>query len=114
MIQYACGREKPPKRERVVMKLDETNAKFAVVKTTFHNGGTISFHKSFDAAVKSMEKWIGNSPCTCGCAAVVPVASDAETLREYRLRTGNYEYTLYADLPEWDSVSGLRYDRLCR
>ena len=96
------------------MKLDETNARFAVVKTAFHNGGTVSFHKSWDAAVKSMERWIGNSSCTCGCAAVVPVTLEAQ--KEIRAKGGYYddETPLYADLPEWDSVSCLRYDRLCR
>ena len=96
------------------MKLDASNARFAVVKTAFHNGGTISFHRSWDAAVKSMNAWIGDSSCTCGCAAVVPVAKDVETLREYERNTGNYEYTLYADLPEWDPSAGFRYNQLCK
>jgi len=96
------------------MKLTEQNARFAVVKTAFHNGGTISFHKSWDAAVKSMEKWIGDSSCTCGCAAVVPVTFEAQ--KEIGAKGGYYdnECPLYADLPEWDSTSHLNPYNLCR
>ena len=96
------------------MKLDETNAKFAVVKTAFHNGGTISFHTSWDAAVKSMAKWIGNSSCTCGCAAVVPVTFEAQ--KEIRAKGGYYDQDcpLYADLPELDSIRHHQPYELCR
>ena len=78
------------------MKLDETNAKFAVVKTAFHNGGTIGFYNSLDAAKKAALRYQGGSGCWCGCAEVVPLTREAQkTLTEYEAPA------LYADLPEW-------------
>ena len=35
------------------MKLNENNAKFAVVASAFHGGGVISFHNSLKAALKA-------------------------------------------------------------
>ena len=96
------------------MKLTEKNARFAVVRTAFHSGGTISFHKSFEAASKARDRWIGESTCACGCAAVVPVTHEAR--REIAVKGGYYddEHQLYADLPEWDACKGFRYDTICR
>ena len=78
------------------MKLNETNAKFAVVKTAFHNGGTIGFYNSLDAAKKAALRYQGGSGCRCGCADVVPVTRDAQ-----KLLTEFETPALYADLPEW-------------
>ena len=89
------------------MKLDETNARFAVVKTAFHNGGTISFHNSLDAAMKTKKKY-QHGECVCGCAGVVPVTEDAQNeIIAARDRWNNPIYTayvapaLYANLPEF-------------
>ena len=89
------------------MKLNESNAKFAVVKTAFHNGGALSFHNSLDEAIKQAKK-LQRGECVCGCADVVPVTEEAR--KEYmnaRDKWNNPIYSgyavpaLYADLPEW-------------
>ena len=93
------------------MKLDASNARFAVVGTAFHNGGTYSFHNSYDAAIKA-KKQHQSETCTCGCAGVVPVTEDA--LREM-IATGDYydRPALYTDLPDWEPGKQTPY-QLCK
>ena len=51
-------------------KLTEETARYAIVKTAFHGGGTISFHRSLDAAIKAANRYINAGNCSCGCAGV--------------------------------------------
>jgi len=89
------------------MKLTEKNARFAVVRTAFHNGGTVSFHTSLEAAMKAKRSY-QNTDCICGCAGVVPVTVEAQNeIIAARDRWNNPIYTayaaptLYASLPEF-------------
>ena len=102
------------------MKLTEKNARFAVVKTAFHNGGTISFHNSLEAAKNAALKF-QSAGCSCGCADVVPVTIDAQKeIITARDRWGNPLYmeygapALYADLPEWGASSNLSPYQICK
>ena len=89
------------------MKLTEKNAQYAVVKTAFHNGGTISFHNSLEAAKNAALKF-QSAGCSCGCADVVPVTESAQkTLTEYEVPA------LYSNLPEWGAC-GISPYQLCR
>lgn len=101
------------------MKLDETNAKFAVVKTAFHNGGTISFHNSLEAAIKSKNENTSET-CSCGCCGIVPITVDAQKeIVNYRDRWNNPIYlnyappALYETLSYWDAGKFGPYE-LCR
>lgn len=101
------------------MKLDETNAKFAVVKTAFHNGGTISFHNSLEAAIKSQIENTSKT-CACGCCGIVPITKDAQKeIVNYRDRWGQPIYmdfappALYASLSYWDPGKQGPYE-LCK
>lgn len=58
------------------MKLNEKNARFAVVKTAFHGGGVISFHRSLEEAIKSDRKY-SSGGCICGCCRVIPITEEA-------------------------------------
>lgn len=58
------------------MKLNEKNARFAVVKTAFHGGGVISYHNSIEEAIKSDRKYSSGS-CICGCCRVIPITEEA-------------------------------------
>ena len=58
------------------MKLNEKNARFAVVKTAFHGGGVISYHNSLEEALKSDRKY-SSGGCTCGCCRVIPITEEA-------------------------------------
>ena len=63
------------------MKLDETNAKFAVVRRAFHGGRAVSFHTSAEAAERAAKRH--QSPaCACGGCAV------ALTIDEYNALPG--------------------------
>ena len=102
------------------MKLTEENARFAVVKTAFHNGGTVSFHVSLDEAMKAKKK-LQRGDCVCGCAGVVPVTIDAQKeIVKARDRWGNPLYmeygapALYADLPEFGVGSRVSPYALCK
>ena len=102
------------------MKLDETNSKFAVVKTAFHNGGTVCFTNSLDVAEREEHKFCG-SDCECGCCGIVPVNEEgAKELRTRKDRNGYPYYVedipaMYADLPTWElgkqhySTQGLHF-----
>jgi len=100
------------------MKLTEKNAKFAVVATAFHRGGTISFHNSLESAIKARAKFALNS-CECGCAGVVPVTAEARAeMRAYRDKYNNPVYAighlpLYANLPTYQANGESPY-QLCR
>ena len=84
------------------MKLDETNARFAVVRTAFHNGGTISFHNSLEAA-KTAKKQNTSATCECGCCGVVPVTPEARTeLMDDANRSWYHIPVLYSELEYWD------------
>jgi hypothetical protein len=102
------------------MKLTENNARFAVVKTAFHNGGAVSFHNSLEAAMKAKKK-LQRGECVCGCADVVPVTIDAQNeIVAARDRWNNPIYTadsapaLYADLPEFGVGGRVSPYALCR
>ena len=58
------------------MKLNEKNARFAVVKTAFHGGGVISYHNSVVEAIKADKKFSSGS-CICGCCRVIPITEEA-------------------------------------
>ena len=58
------------------MKLNEKNARFAVVKTAFHGGGVISYHNSIEEALKADKKFSSGS-CICGCCRVIPITEEA-------------------------------------
>lgn len=107
------------------MKLSEKNAKYAIVKTAFHAGGTLSFHNSLEAANRKAVNFRGT--CMCGCCAVVPVTAEAREemwntknndpcayprypYREYRERIE--DIALYADVPEYDP--NMHYSTICR
>lgn len=98
------------------MKLDEKNARFAVIATAFHGGGVISFHKSLKAALRA-DKESTQGGCTCGCCAVVPITREAR--RELaRAEYSEYsacdesEITLYKDLPCY--TGNEHYSRICK
>tara|TARA_R110002073_G_scaffold322027_3_gene498461 strand:- start:1815 stop:2363 length:549 start_codon:yes stop_codon:yes gene_type:complete len=46
---------------------------FAVVRTSFHNGGIVSLWKTEKGAQWAIWNDFGQSECTCGCGVVVPV-----------------------------------------
>ena len=58
------------------MKLTEKNSKFAVVKTAFHGGGVVSYHRSLTEALKSERKYASGG-CICGCCRVIPITEEA-------------------------------------
>lgn len=108
------------------MKLNEKNARYAVVKTAFHNGGTLSFHNSLEAAERRAKAFRGD--CKCGCCEVIPVTKEAReemwdtkspdpcAYPRYPYR-GEYlegpdDITLYEDLPEYDP--SMNYSTICR
>ena len=88
------------------MKLTEKNARFAVVKTAFHNGGTISFHNSIYEALR-VERKYGSGECKCGCCSVVPITVDARDELCHVLGLVYAVPTLYADLPTWSAASSV-------
>lgn len=101
--------------------LNETNSKFAVVRTSFHNGGAICFTNSLDVAKKAARKFTGDS-CACGCCAVVPVTVEAKqeyldsfdkSSNEYMYYAYNEPMKLYAELPEW-APGKYHYGAICR
>ena len=91
------------------MKLNEDNAKFAIVKTAFHGGGTASFHNSLDAAIKARRK-IKNPNCTCGCCAIVPITEEA---RREMIKNGYDPIYLYDEIPFY-TANGEHYGKICR
>ena len=58
------------------MKLNEKSARFAVVKTAFHGGGVISYHRSITEALKADKKF-SSGTCICGCCRVIPITEEA-------------------------------------
>lgn len=90
-------------------KLNEKNAKFAVIKTAFHNGGTIGFYNSLAYAEK-----IANDntqkECCCGCCGVVPVN---ELGRKEMQKNGYLADMLYDEYPTY-SANSEHYSQLCR
>lgn len=95
------------------MKLTEKNARFAVVKTAFHNGGTISFHTSLDSALKVQRRY-SSGGCTCGCCSVCPITEDAQKEMVKTLEFCYHVPTLYADLPTWGAVPNLSPYQICK
>lgn len=62
---------------------------FVAVRTAFHGGGAISWHRSLAAAEKSAKQYKGNG-CACGCAGVV-------TAEEYaKLPSKDETFSTYA------------------
>lgn len=100
------------------MKLNENNSKFAIVKTAFHNGGTISFHNSLESALKAEKKNTSES-CACGCCGIVPVTAEAKKeILIYRDKWNNPiiyndNIPLYSDLSEY-CANGEHYSQLCK
>lgn len=58
------------------MILSPENSGFAVVRTAFHGGGVVSYHKSLKAAERAQRRHTVPG-CTCGCCAVIPVTPEA-------------------------------------
>lgn len=75
---------------------NEKNAQFAVVRTAFHGGGVVSYHKTLHAAELSARRArVGR--CCCGCAYVVPL-----TRRAQAAQAASWEpLPLLSELPEW-------------
>lgn len=94
------------------MKLTEKNAQYAVVKTAFHSGGTVSFHRSLNAAMRARDAFQG--ACDCGCAGVVPVTKEAREYAKYMIDTCRGDSPLYADLPEFGAGGRVSPYELCR
>lgn len=100
------------------MKLNATNSKFAVVKTSFHGGGIISFHNSLAEAEKA-EHNHQSGDCQCGCCGIVPVnVEGAAELKQRKDRDGYPYYvneipTMYADLPMFEPGK-YHYRTLCK
>lgn len=86
MILYNCQEEQQRAKAQIkigkvkmvedMKKLNEENARFAVVKTAFHGGGIASMHTSLSSAFKSARKNTVHE-CICGCAEVFPVTAEA-------------------------------------
>lgn len=91
------------------MKLNETNARFAVVRTAFHGGGTISFHNSLKEAMK-IKKANTQDDCECGCCTIVPVTEEA---KKELSKIGYYSNWLYEELPFYEA-NGEHYSAICR
>jgi len=99
------------------MKLTENNAKFAIVKTAFHGGGTISFHNSLESAIKA-EKQNTSETCTCECCGIVPITAEAKKeMLSYRDEWNELvfqgEISLYSELSECQA-NGEHYTQLCK
>ena len=96
------------------MKLNEKNAKFAVVRTAFHGGGVVSYHTSLAAAERA-ERSETNSSCCCGCCGIVPITIQAaKEMKKAGYFDGEYmdEITLLSDLPVYNGDIG--YWHLCK
>ena len=93
------------------MKLTEKNARFAVVKTAFHNGGTVSFHNSLTEAHR-VERANRSATCTCGCVDIVPITEEA---RDEMIKVFDCwdHISLYSELPFWDAGKYTPY-QLCK
>ena len=91
------------------MKLNKENANYAVVKTAFHGGGPLSYHRSLAAATRALRKWQGTGSCQCGCGAIVPIHPQAaDDLLAAELRgaflsgaPSGERAPLLEDLPVW-------------
>lgn len=93
------------------MKLNESNSRFAIVRTAFHCGGTVSFHTSLKEAIKA-DRNTRDVHCSCGCCAIVPITKEAKAeLIKANIDTGFP--TLYDDLPYY-SANGESYSKICR
>ena len=105
-----------PGESEGIMKLDASNAKFAVIRMAFHGGGTIAFSNSLERAMR-IERENTASDCCCGCCAVVPVTEEAmEEMNKYRNKYGEYVFscdTLYDEYPAY-TANGEHYAKLCR
>lgn len=96
------------------MKLNEKNAKFAVVRTAFHGGGVVSYHTSLAAAERAGRSET-NSSCCCGCCGIVPITIQAaKEMKKAGHFDGEYmdEITLLPDLPVYNDDIG--YWHLCK
>lgn len=100
------------------MKLTPATASYAVIATAFHGGGTLSLHRSLEAAIKSSNQHQVTG-CTCGCCAVVPITGAASRAMDaHRDRWGYPVFyndeprKLYSDYPA--DCSGAHYSQLCR
>lgn len=88
------------------MKLNESNAKFAVVSTAFHGGGVISYHDSFVAALVAAKENTSRH-CTCGCCGIVAITDDAmQEMHEF-----GYQKRRFSALPQY--APDLHYSCLC-
>lgn len=98
------------------MKLNETNAKFAVIKTAFHGGGTIAFSNSLERAMRIKRENTG-SDCECECCRIVPVTEEAlKEINGYKNKYGEYIFScnkLYEEYPTYQA-NGEHWSQLCR
>lgn len=91
--------------------MKKESAKFAVVRTAFHKGGTIKFHRSIREAQKTA---IANlhPGCMCQCCEIFPLNKEgvAELLTYYQYLASTHGLSLQEILPrvhrngnyEWD------------
>ena len=94
------------------MLLNEANSKFAVVKTSGHDGGTVCFSNSLTEAYKKAKRFRMDD-CICGCCDVVPI-TDAARKEMPNYYQGCESIRLYSELPEWGTGAHLSYSDLCR
>ncbi len=57
---------------------DEAPDAYALVRTAFHNGGVISYHKDLEHAAWAQWQQQDGTECCCGCAVIVPANEVAE------------------------------------
>ena len=50
--------------------------KYGLYRTSFHGGGLISRHHTEELAEAARRRWVGDTNCICGCAAVVELPAD--------------------------------------
>ena len=107
------------------MKLTEKNARFAVVRTAFHRGGTVSFHVSLQAAERRVKRLRGVAGRACGCCEIVPVTIEAREEMEAAVNEYGYEkypphfaepedphLALYHQIPDY--TPDRHYSEVCR
>jgi hypothetical protein len=98
------------------MKLNEKNASYAVVRKAIWNGGVISYHNSFEQAIKTAKKY-----CYGGFAYVEVVAITDEAVQQIdeaiyqqqlqgEYRGGCFSDTKYSELKPYNP--NMRYYQL--
>lgn len=86
--------------------MKKENAKFAVVRSAFHKGGTIKFHLSLREAQKTAISNL-HPGCMCRCCEIFPVnEAGAEEMRGYYI---DLAYT--QDVPLQDIIPSVHRNK---